>query len=156
MPLVPLACAWLAGVLLATLWPGLAPNDARVTLGIALLTLAPLALLWHDRRTRWLALGVLALWLGGARGLPALPPPVAPPGSVRALNVSAAESGWASAPRRQVRGHVLADPDPVRAGKASQVRIAAESALVDGAWQPVQGGLLAVTGPFLAAAQGDF
>ena len=159
MPLVPLGCAWILGVLLGTLWPGATPGGASLEAGIAagaaLGGAGALALVWPHRGARWAALALLALWLGLARSLLALPAPVPDAHSLRALNVPAAEARSVIAPRRQVRGHVLADPDPARAGRASQVRVAVEAVQVDGAWRPATGGLLAVAGPFVAAVQGD-
>ncbi|MGI8588158.1 MAG: ComEC/Rec2 family competence protein [Chloroflexia bacterium] len=155
MPLVPLACAWLAGVLLGVFWPGARPDASWPVLGLALLSAGALALLWADRRARWAGLLAVALWLGLARSLLALPPPTPAPDSLRALNVSATEARHAAGPRVQVRGRVLADPDPAHNGKASQVRVAAEAVFQDGAWRPATGGLLAVAGPFPGVVQGD-
>jgi competence protein ComEC len=155
MPLVPLGCAWMLGVLLGTGWPGATPDGAGIAAGAAVGCAGALALVWPHRGARWVALALLAGWLGLARGLLALPPAVPDPQSLRALNVPAADARSVLAPHREVRGRVLADPDPARAGRAAQVRVAVEAVLVDGTWRPVTGGLLAVAGPFVAAVQGD-
>ncbi|HEX6608863.1 MAG TPA: ComEC/Rec2 family competence protein, partial [Chloroflexia bacterium] len=155
MPLVPLGCAWMLGVLLGTWWPGATPDRAGIALAAALAGAGALALVWPHRGARWAVLVLLAGWLGLARSLIALPPAVPDPHSLRALNVPAAEARSVVAPRREVRGRVLADPDPARAGRAAQVRVAVEAVRVDGAWRPATGGLLAVAGPFVAAVQGD-
>src|SRR5690348_8532824 len=102
MPLVPLAGAWLVGVLLGTLWPGLTPGRALVAGAAVVLSTATLPLLWGDRRARWIALGLVAGWLGLARTLLALPDPTPAPDSLRALNVPAAEARSVIAPRQHL------------------------------------------------------
>ncbi len=155
MPLVPPALAWLAGMLLGLFWPGGRATALGWVGGAAMLTGAALALCWADRRARWAGLLLLALWLGLARSLPAVPSATPLPGSLRALNVPAGQARAASAARRVLRGHVLADPDPSHSGKNAQVRVAVE-AVQDGAgWRPVHGGLLVVTDRFVPVAQGD-
>jgi competence protein ComEC len=143
------------GVLLGTGWPGATPDGAGIAAGAAVGCAGALALVWPHRGARWVALALLAGWLGLARGLLALPPAVPDPQSLRALNVPAADARSGLAPHRGVRGRSLADPDPARSGRAAQVRVAVEAVRVDGAWRPATGGLLAVAGPFVAAVQGD-
>src|SRR5690242_21761464 len=101
MPLVPLGCAWMLGVLLGTLWPGAPPGGAGIAAGAALGCAGALALVWPHRGARWAALLLLAGWLGLARGLLALPPAVPDPQSLRALNVPAAGARSVIAPRRE-------------------------------------------------------
>ena len=91
MPLVPLCGAWLVGVLLGTLWPGVTPDQARVALGLALLTGAPLALLWRERRDA----------LGGAEPAGALAGPGAQPAGAAGARGPARQPASAQRPRRR-------------------------------------------------------
>jgi competence protein ComEC len=155
MPLVPFACAWTLGVLLAVFWPGAAPDQARVAAGAALGCVAALALGWRAPRARWIALALCGLWFGLARGLLTAPPPAPPAGSLRALNVPAVDACSAAAPRRQVRGRLLSDPTPAQSGRATQMRIAADAVFENGAWRPAQGALLAIGPLYPGVWQGD-
>lgn len=156
MPLVPPAVGWLVGVLLGLFWPGAQAADARWALGAAALTGGALALCWTERRARWVALVLLALWLGLARTLPALPPPTPLPGSLRAFNVPAAQARSVVAARQTVRGHVAADPDPTHSGQAAQVRVLVDQIQDGVTWRPVHGGLLVIADRFVPVVQGDW
>ncbi|HMA38082.1 MAG TPA: ComEC/Rec2 family competence protein, partial [Chloroflexia bacterium] len=112
-------------------------------------------LLWPHRPARWAALLGLAAWLGLARSLLALPAPLPPADSLRALNVPAVSARHAVGAALQVRGTVLADPVIARGGTVSQVRVAVATVWQAGAWRPVTGGLLALAGPYPGVGQGD-
>ncbi len=155
MPLVPPALGWLVGVLLGLFWPGAQAAGAGWAAGAAGLTGGALVLCWADRRARWAGLLLLALWLGLARTLLALPPATPLPGSLRAFNVPADQARSVIAPRQTVRGQAQADPDPTRSGQAAQLRVTVVQ-IQDGAtWRPVHGGLLVIADRFVPAAQGD-
>ncbi|HUS15080.1 MAG TPA: hypothetical protein VM536_08705, partial [Chloroflexia bacterium] len=92
LPLVPLAAAWLAGLLPAVVLPAVDPRDTPAVAGLVLLCVAATALTWPRVRPRWLALMVLAFSLGLLRSVLAVAPVVPPVGSLRALNVPPAEA----------------------------------------------------------------
>ncbi|HUS15825.1 MAG TPA: ComEC/Rec2 family competence protein, partial [Chloroflexia bacterium] len=96
-----------------------------------------------------------AFSLGLLRSVLAVAPVVPPVGSLRALNVPAAEARSHGLPQVHVRGSVLTDPEMTRQGRASQVRVAVSAVQEGEVWRPIQGGLLALASPWTGVAQGD-
>ncbi len=155
MILLFLSVAWLIGVGAGALAPEGAGRLAVPVYGAALAMCAVLGLGWRNPRMRLAgAAGIVGL-LGLSRTLVALPPEIAPPGSLRSYNAPADASQ--GAPRVTVRGLVREEPVLNNAHTYLLVRVDAADLLPDGASGPIPapGGLMALVSRFAAVHRGD-
>ncbi len=125
MTLVCLAAAWLLGIVAAALWD--VPVEAA-----AVLAAAGLALALAQRRPQPLALGLLAagLFAGAVWRYDESRPPSEPTG-IAVYNDADA-----------VRFRALVVEEPEIRGRVQRMRLQAREMWHDGAWQPVDGGVL--------------
>jgi competence protein ComEC len=155
MILLWLSGAWLLGVLAGALAPGSPTGLAVPVYGLALAAGGALVLGWRNPPMRLAAAGVIVALLGLSRTLVALPPTVAPPGSLRSYNVPA--TAGRGAPTVTVRGLVREEPTLNNAHTALLVRLDAADFRPDGTGTPIPapGGLLALVSRFAAVHRGD-
>ena len=155
MILLWLSVAWLLGVGAGALAPGSAAGLAVPVYGLALAAGGALVLGWRNPAMRLGAAGVIVALLGLSRTLVALPPTVAPPGSLRSHNLPA--TAGRGAPTVTVRGLVREEPVLNNAHTFLLVRVDAADlrSTSAGPPTPAPGGLLALVSRFAAVHRGD-